>query len=186
MRTQPGKCQRYCSTVGRGSTVPVNKVNHYLMNSITRLMPSTAKLCTSQITATLHSRLPSQVGQTRPNQALERPFTHLPTPRWQVTDNQSLSDMTLIQSIQPGLGIPAEVCMIKIRVSRMLILRLTFTIATPIDIRRHYSIQDHSMINKSDIAISSSAAATWINGTQPAMIEHRRSSGQYFPFREAW
>lgn len=72
-------------------------------------MLSTAKPCMSQMIATLHSGPPSQVGQT---QALERSFTHLLTPHWQVADNPSLSGLMVIQSVQPGLGISAEVCMI--------------------------------------------------------------------------
>ena len=70
----------------------------------------------------------------------------------------------------------------QIRVSRMVMPKLTFTVATPMDFRSHYSIQDYILINRSDIAMFSSAAAIWINGTQPAMINTGEAPDNAFPF----
>ena len=64
----------------------------------------------------------------------------------------------------------------------MVMPKLTFTVATPMDFRSNYSIHDYSLIDKSDIATLSSAVAIWINGTQPAMINSGEAPDNIFPF----
>lgn len=65
----------------------------------------------------------------------------------------------------------------------MVMPKLTLTVAEPIDFRSNYSIQDYSLIDKSDIAMLSSSGAIWINGTQPAMINTGEAApDNIFPF----
>ena len=65
----------------------------------------------------------------------------------------------------------------------MVMPKLTFNVAMPMDFRSNYSIQDYSLINKSDIALLGPAVAIWINGTRPAMINlDRPAPNNIFPF----